>query len=209
MLRNWRSFVLLFGLASAQAVAQDPNIPIFRVPTSDAQEPNTSTFPLPSSDDDQRFIERLKDTRVKQIERGLPNQSFDEWFSNLVKPQPVEYEIRESRDETTRDRTALWVVAYTPSSQPSGRRWVQVRFMVIRMKASKDARKRGEPKPFVLRFFDAWESPKFLQYPIPGYPIPVGPQMNPAYDQWATLNQLEESVRRSQGKKTPRKVPVL
>src|SRR5262245_21973439 len=82
MLTSWRSFLLLLVVASASAMAQDASV----------------IHPLPMSEDNQRLIDRLKETPVNQFEPGLPDESFDSWFSRLVKPKRVEYEVSESRE---------------------------------------------------------------------------------------------------------------
>src|SRR5215471_19892331 len=141
MLKSRWFFLLLGVLVSAQVIAQGPD---------------TFLYPLPPGEDGQRFIDQLKEIPVKQIERGLPDESFDSWFSRLVKPKVVEYKVGESRKRTgSVYQTTLWVVAYTQPPQPDGGTWVEVRFMVVDVKPSKTERNRGAPKPFVLRFYDA------------------------------------------------------
>src|SRR5215471_7855389 len=111
---------------------------VFAGAPSITQDPNTFLYSPPPNDDNQRLIDRLKETSVRQIEPGLPNESFDSWFSRLVKPKLVEYEVGESRDRGGY-RQALWVVAYTQPPQPDGRTWIQVRFIVEEVKPSKKA----------------------------------------------------------------------
>src|SRR5262245_16824025 len=104
------SLFLLFALTSAPAMAQDDGIVL---------------YPLPPTEEDQRLIDRLKETPVSQIERRLPDQSFDSWCSRLVKPKRVEYEVRESAAFPRR----LWVIAYAQLSLPEGMRWIELRFI--------------------------------------------------------------------------------
>jgi hypothetical protein len=196
MRRSWWSFLLLLVLASAPAIAQYAD---------------TDFYPLPASEENQRLIDRLKETPVNQIEPALPGESFDSWCSRLVKPKRIEYEVSESRERTgSVYRSTLWVIAYTQPSQSDGRRWVQVRFVVVDLKPSKDANNRGEPRPFALRLYDALELPAIEPPPsqIPGSSILADLQVKPSYDRFSKLSALEKSVQRSQGKETPRKTPL-
>ena len=42
-----------------------------------------------------RFIDQLKKTPVSEIEAGLPNESFDTWFANQIRPSHAEYEVND------------------------------------------------------------------------------------------------------------------
>jgi hypothetical protein len=114
------------------------------------------------SRDDQRWIDQLKKTPVGQIEAGLSEASFADWFADLVKPSQTEYEVKECQETydpsapTNRPRL-LCVFAYTKPLEPDWNRAIQLNFVVGVLTPSK--KETTDAKPVPCRFLGGFEGP--------------------------------------------------
>src|SRR3954469_5968388 len=80
---------------------------------------------------DQHWIDQLKKTPVSQLEAGLSDASFADWFANRVKPSEIGYEVRECQERNNSDASVntqrrLCVLAFTKPPQPGWNRWIQL-----------------------------------------------------------------------------------
>jgi hypothetical protein len=111
----------------------------------------------------QSWVDQLKKTPVDQIEPGLSQTNFAQWFADLVKPNQIDYEIQECVDENPAraesQERLLCVVAYTKPPQPHWNRWIQLRFVVGVSVPSGKAGTRAEVKPVACRFLGGSEGP--------------------------------------------------
>lgn len=222
MLTSWWSFLLLFVLASAPAIAQ-----------YDGADFN----PLPASEENQGLIDRLKETPVRQIETGVSRVAFDRWFSSLVKPNRVAYEVQEtvecSHDHEYQRR--LWIVAYNKTALPEATPWIEIRFAVVDANLPHKAKDFDSPEATfsvchavaspdicsasghrpnrakaAFMLCEAQASPNI---PEPTYPLPrpiPNRRVTHRSLQWtfSKLSELREWVLSEQGKVDPSKVPL-
>lgn len=116
----------------------------------------------------QAWIERLKATPVAQMEGGLPEESFADWFAERIKPSEAGYEVKECQDTTaaaaSQDRL-LCVFAYTKPLVPGWNRGIQLNFVVGVFPRS--ARGPTEAKPVPCRFVIGWDGPSNPQMARP------------------------------------------
>lgn len=86
------------------------------------------------SRDDARWIERATSGSVGQIEAGFPEEHFDQWFADLVKPGEALYEVHECHERLPSGRESqqelLCVTAYTKPLHPGWSGWLQVSLAV-------------------------------------------------------------------------------
>jgi hypothetical protein len=118
---------------------------------------------------DQRWIDQLKKTPVSQIEAGLPDASFANWFAELVKPAQTGYEVKECQEETSAAATnqdrLLCVFAYTKPPEPGWNRGLQLNFVIgILPRSSKGI---TDAKPMPCRFLGGWAGPSNPQIKMP------------------------------------------
>jgi hypothetical protein len=127
-----------------------------------------------SLDHSQAWIDRLKATPVAQMEAGLPEESFADWFADRVKPSETGYEIRECRQSnnpyaSVNAQRFLCVLAFTKPPQPGWRRWIQLDFIVGVLPSSTTAATNAKPVP--CRFWFGWDGPSNPQMLRPSYII--------------------------------------
>jgi hypothetical protein len=123
-------------------------------------------------DQNQAWIKRLKTTPVAQMEAGLPEESFADWFADRVKPSETGYEVKECQAKpagaSSRDRF-LCVFAYTKPPQPGWNRGIQLNFIVgVFPRSAKGA---TEATPVPCRFVIGWDGPSNPQMKRPTYGI--------------------------------------
>jgi hypothetical protein len=146
----------------------------------------------------QRLIDSLKSTRVSDVETGLPQESFDSWFTSLVKPAEIGYEVKDCTDEaaaTEGGRPVSCVIGYTKPAQPGWNRWIEIRFFVVAPPEGEGTSHRVTVRPLIPRLMQACTSPP-------------DPKMKGPSRCYPKLSDLEKSVQRSQGKETPGKPPL-
>ena len=111
--------------------------------------------------ENQRLIDLLKKTPVSDIEAGLPEESFDNWFGGLVKPAEIDYEVQECTGSDTGGtedvQPVRCVIAFTKPSQPGWNRRIQVSFLVLAPPPKPDS--RVTVKPLTPRLLRACEGP--------------------------------------------------
>ena len=111
------------------------------------------------SRDDVRWIERVRNTSVEQLEEGLSAEHFDHWFADLVKPSVVVYEVHECSTRDSQKRL-LCVIAYAKAPEhPGWRPWLEVRVAVGVLGASVKPDEPATVTPMPSRFIDAREGP--------------------------------------------------
>ena len=123
-------------------------------------------------DRQQSWIERLKATPVAQMEAGLPNVSFADWFADRVKPSEIGYEIKECQEPdkptpSTNPQRLLCVSAYTKPPQPGWYRGIQLNFVVGILSPS--ATGATDAKPVPCRFLIGSDAPSNPQMKRPTY----------------------------------------
>ncbi len=123
------------------------------------------------SRDDARWIEQAKSTPVGQIEAGLPNERFDQWFADLVKPGETMYEVDACHEHLPSGRESqqrlLCVTAYAKPLHPGWRIWLRVYLAVGVLERSA---KKGEPwaaTPIPCRLTSAIASPSNPSITLP------------------------------------------
>jgi hypothetical protein len=111
------------------------------------------------SRDHVRWIERLRNTSVEQLEEGLPAEHFDRWFADLVKPSVVVYEVHECSRRDSQERLHC-VIAYAKVPEhPDWRPWLEVRVAVGVLGSSVKPDEPATVTPLPCRFIDAREGP--------------------------------------------------
>jgi hypothetical protein len=133
----------------------------------------------------QRLIDSLKKTQASDIEAGLPQESFDSWFTALVKPVAVDYEVTDCTDETAATeggRPVTCIIAYTKPAQPGWNRWIEIRFFVVAPLEEKDTSHRVTMRPLVPRLLQACAGPS-------------DPKMKFPTHCYQKLSELEKQVR--------------
>jgi hypothetical protein len=111
------------------------------------------------SRDDVRWIERVRNTSVEQLEEGLPAEHFDRWFADLVKPSVVVYEVHECSTRESSERL-LCVIAHAKLPEhPGWRPWLEVRVAVGVLGSSVKPDEPATVTPMPSRFIDAREGP--------------------------------------------------
>ena len=136
---------------------------------------------------DQRLIDSLKKTMVSDIETGLPQQSFDSWFTGLVKPAEIAYEVKDCTDEaaaTEGGRPVSCVIAYTKPPQPGWDRGIEISFFVVAPPEGQTSSHRVTVRPLLPRLMQACEGPS-------------NPKMKRPKHCFPKLSELEKLVRGS------------
>lgn len=120
------------------------------------------------------WIERLKATPVAQMEAGLPNVNFADWFADRVKPSATGYEVRECQEPdkptpSANPQRLLCVLAYTNPPQPGWNRGIQLNFVVGVTRPS--ATGATDAKPVPCRFLTGSNGPSDPHMARPTYRI--------------------------------------
>jgi hypothetical protein len=121
---------------------------------------------------DQRWIDQLKKTPVDQIEAGLSDASFADWFADRVKPSKTGYEVKECQERnnpiaSVNPQRLLCVFAYTKPLVPGWYRGIQLNFVVGILLPS--ARGATDTKPVPCRFLIGSDGPSNPQVKRPTY----------------------------------------
>ena len=119
---------------------------------------------------DQYWIDQLKKTPVNQLEAGLSDASFADWFADRVKPSEIGYEVRECQetnnpDSSVKTQRFLCVLAFTKPPQPGWHRWIQLDFIVGVLPSPPAGATNAKPVPY--RFWIGWDGPSNPQMKRP------------------------------------------
>jgi hypothetical protein len=119
---------------------------------------------------DQHWIDQLKKTPANQLEAGLSDASFADWFADRVKPSEIGYEVRECQENNNPDVSVntqrfLCVLAFTKPPQPGWSRWIQLDFIVGVLPSSPAGDTNAKPVPY--RFWFGWDGPSNPQMKRP------------------------------------------
>lgn len=117
----------------------------------------------------QSWIERLRTTPLAQMEAGLSEESFADWFEGRVKRSETGYEVIECREpnNSINQQRLLCVVAYTRPPRPGWHRRIQLDFVVGVLLPS--ATGITEVKPVPCRFLIGSDGPSNPQMKRPTY----------------------------------------
>lgn len=121
---------------------------------------------------DQHWIDQLKKTPVNQIEAGLSEASFADWFADRVQPSETGYEVKECPENNSptppvNSQRLLCVLAYTVPLQRNWDRGIQLSFVVGVLPPS--ATGAAEAKPVPCRFLSGSDAPSNPQMKRPTY----------------------------------------
>ena len=101
-----------------------------------------------------RFIDQLKKTPVSEIEAGLPNESFDTWFANQIRPSHAEYEVNDcgERNGTPAERGKEFPTCVAVTAV-AGIRKVDLAFVVGTYVVPENEKDTARSKPTKVRLF--------------------------------------------------------
>ena len=104
--------------------------------------------------DQRRFIDQLKKTPVSEIEAGLPNESFDTWLADLVRPSHPEYEVNDcgERNGTPSERGKQFPTCVAVTAI-AGMRKVDLAFVVGTYVVPENGKDTARSKPTKVRLF--------------------------------------------------------
>jgi len=114
--------------------------------------------------DKQQLIDQLKKTPVDRIEAGLPHESFESWFTKLIKPYqyPIEYEVKDNclveNPRVAGSHLLPCVMAYT-TLRPGWNPWIDICFAASAAIGTEKTGYGQSRKAFALKFYGASEGP--------------------------------------------------
>lgn len=144
------------------------------------------------SESDQHLIDRLKSTPVDQIEAGLPQNGFDQWFAMLIRPHQIPLEYHVGDCVAHEGQPVRCVIANTKVQHPGWNHWIQIRFGV-RVAKSKEANDLTASDSVVFSLLQASEGPS-------------NPRMKRKITFFSKLSDLERYLHRSRMQSSPSKI---
>jgi hypothetical protein len=106
---------------------------------------------------------------VSEIEAGLPNESFDTWFGNQIRPSHAEYEVNDcgERNGTPEERGKEFPTCVAVTAITTGGFKIGLAFLVGTYVVPEDGKDRARSKPAKVALFSGFIAPNDPRIKIP------------------------------------------
>lgn len=122
--------------------------------------------------DQQRWIQRLKETPVSQLDPALDNKTFSNWFNELTKSAPAKYEVNDcgERGYSPEEKGREFPFCVEVSADAGVRR-ITLSFVVGTYIVAQSANEKAKEKPAKVAYFGGSIGPANPAMKFPSAPV--------------------------------------